>query len=147
MLKADITGDRRRRQDGFLLIEVLIASLILTASIAATMYLFRIGFQSLQRVKDSNIVSSKVPESINYLRAFAINNVHGTASLGDGVELSWDTELERQGSPSILINTQTQYNIFLYKIEFKLTHDTLSRDYRIVLFKYMPKTGVSDEIP
>lgn len=98
-------------------------------------------------MKDSNIISSKVPEAINYLRAFAINNAHGTVSLGDGVELSWDTELQRQGAPSILINTQTQYNIFLYKIEFRLTHDTLSRDYRIVLFKYKPKTGVSDEIP
>jgi len=34
---------------GFLILEVMIASLILTAGVAATMYLFRLGFQFLER--------------------------------------------------------------------------------------------------
>ncbi|MBF0486611.1 MAG: hypothetical protein HQK98_00485 [Nitrospirae bacterium] len=137
----------KRHQDGFLVIEILIAGLILTASIASTMYLFRIGFQSLARVRDSNIISSKVPEAINYLRAFAIKAAQGTESLGDGVDISWKTELERKGTPSILINTTTQYDIYLYRVDFTLTYDTLTRDYRVVLFKYKPKSGRSDEIP
>ncbi|MEO5360322.1 MAG: hypothetical protein H7843_07715 [Nitrospirota bacterium] len=139
--------DKHDREDGFLVIEILIAGLILTASIASTMYLFRIGFESLARVKGSNIISSKVPQAVNYLRAFAVKSAHGKGSLGDGVDISWDTELQRQGTPSILINAPTQYDIYLYRVDFKLTYDTLSRDYRIVLFKYKPKSGNSDDIP
>ena len=35
-------------QRGFLVLEILIAGLILTASIAATMYLFRMGYEYLR---------------------------------------------------------------------------------------------------
>lgn len=140
-------SDSRRFEDGFLVIEILIASLILTASIASTMYLFRIGFESLQRVKDSNMIASKVPEAINYLRAFAIKSAHGTEAIGEGVTVSWDTVLERQGTPSILINATTRYDIYLYRVNFKLTYGLLSRDYSIVLFKYKPKSGELDDIP
>ncbi|MBF0320803.1 MAG: hypothetical protein HQL01_13475 [Nitrospirae bacterium] len=142
----DNPQDKRRGQGGFLVIEILIAGLILTASIASTMYLFRIGLESLQRVKESNIIASKVPQAINYLKASAIKDAHGSESLGDGVSVSWDTELERHGTPSILINTSTQYDIYLYRVNFKLTYNTLKRDYQVVLFKYKAKSDRPDEV-
>ena len=45
-----MTGEK-----GFLVLEVLIAGLILTASIAASMYLFKMGFANLERANNSNV--------------------------------------------------------------------------------------------
>ncbi len=58
----------RFSDSGFLILEVMIASLILTAGVAATMYLFRLGFQYLERANDSNLLSSKLPQVINYMK-------------------------------------------------------------------------------
>ena len=41
---------KKEKSRGFLVLEVLIAGLILTASIASAMYLFRMGFDHMERV-------------------------------------------------------------------------------------------------
>jgi Tfp pilus assembly protein PilV len=48
---------RVNQPKGFLVLEILIAGLILTASIAATMYLFRVGTLYLEKVNQSNMLS------------------------------------------------------------------------------------------
>jgi len=53
---------------GFLVLEILIAGLILTSGIAATMYLFRMGFEHLERAKISNTLSAKLIQASGLIR-------------------------------------------------------------------------------
>ncbi|KJU82747.1 hypothetical protein MBAV_005057 [Candidatus Magnetobacterium bavaricum] len=129
---------------GFLVIEILIASLILTASIAATMYLFRVGFTTLQQVRQSNMVSSKVPVAINYLKASEMKNIKSTAELGEGVTMTWKSIPIGESSVTVSPNSADLFEISLYKVDFVLTCETLSRDYEITIFKYRSK-GSSEQ--
>ncbi|MBF0316851.1 MAG: hypothetical protein HQL04_01650 [Nitrospirae bacterium] len=133
-------------KSGFLVIEILIASLILTASIAATMYLFRVGFKTLQQVRQSNMVASKVPVAINYLKATEMKNIASTAELGEGVTMTWKSIPIGESSPTISPNSTGLFEISLYKVDFTLTYETLSREYEVTVFKHRPKGAVEQPL-
>ena len=59
---------KHARQLGFLVLEILIAGLILTASIAATMYLFRMGYNYLDKANQINVLSSKLIQASGLLK-------------------------------------------------------------------------------
>jgi hypothetical protein len=123
-----------KRDEGFLLIEVLIAGLIITASIASTMYLFKIGFRSLGTVNNSNQLSSKLSQSINLLKAIDIEEEEGTEDVGDGVTLVWKSKLLER--TSLLLDTgegniSSNHELFLYKINFQLEYNDTGRDYEL----------------
>ena len=129
---------------------MLVAGVILTASIAAAMYLFRIGAQNLERVNNSNLVSSKLPQALSLLRGLDLNTLQGSEDLGDGVSLVWGAKLleELKRAPS---NVDVRgriltggYEMYLYEVNFSLEYqDRLKREYSIHVFKSNPLQSAS----
>ena len=88
-----------RREKGFIVIEILIAGLILTASIAATMYLFRMGFEHLERANQSNILASKLTQATGLFDTLDLQKKSGEEDIGEGIKLKWDARLLRSSKP------------------------------------------------
>lgn len=123
---------------GFILIEVLIAGLILTSTVAATMYLFRVGFQHLERANISNVLSSKLPQSINLLKSIELEEKNGTEEIGDGAVLTWDAGLVSKARSMLGTsegNIPSIHELTLYRVNFRLSYKFITRDYEIKVFK------------
>jgi hypothetical protein len=141
---------------GFLLIEVLISSMILTSGIAATMYLFRVGYQSLERARQSNLVSSKIPYAVNFLQTDGYADQSGSEQLGDGVVLTWTSRIADRKEPvavqkkkpghvnsndifaalgddseGLKTSLPKYYTMLLYKVNFTVSYMDLRRDYEL----------------
>jgi hypothetical protein len=124
----------RFSDSGFLILEVLIASLIITASVAATMYLFRTGFETLERVNDSNVVSAKLPQAVNLLKTFDMDQKSGSEDMGDDVALQWESELIEKTRPvfdSPEGAVQSPFELYIYKVKLSIYYKSLEREYSI----------------
>ena len=140
-----------KNERGFLVLEVLVAGLILTASIAATMYLFRIGAASLERVNDSNLLSSKLPQAVSLIRGLDVDAEQGSTDLGDGVRLEWRSKLVERIKSS-QVNPELAglrgigiFDLDLFEVDFSLVReDRLTREYTIHVFRYEGLQAPSD---
>ncbi len=124
---------------GFLVLEILIAGIVLTSSIAASMYLFRMGFDYLGRANDSNVITSKLPDAMNLLRTVDLAQEKDEVSMGDEVTLTWDAQLQEKMRPVVRHAEGTGLSAFehyLYKVRFRLRYKTLEREYEMHVFKY-----------
>jgi hypothetical protein len=127
------------REKGFLVLEILIAGLILTASIAATMYLFRMGYIYIEKARQSNILSSKLIQTTGLFKTLELNQKSGTENLGDGVVLQWEAKLLETSRPA---RTDTefpipsQHELYLYRVDFSLNYQDVKRDYHVNVFRY-----------
>ncbi|MFZ4439712.1 MAG: hypothetical protein ACOYOS_14890 [Syntrophales bacterium] len=129
----------RRRERGFLVLEILIAGLILTASIAATMYLFRLGYGYLEKTRQSNILSSKLIQAHGLIKTLSLDRKSGTEEMGGGVTLKWEAKLLNSSRPSsgegeFLV--QLPHQLFIYQVDFTAQFQDLARDYRINVFRF-----------
>ena len=126
---------------GFLLIEILIASLILTSSIAATMYLFRVGQEHLARADVSNVLSVKLQQAVSLLDTIDLASKSGAEDMGDGVTLDWQAELLAKTTPAVSVGEEnvsisSPFNLLLYKVDFTLQYSGNTRDYEINMLRY-----------
>ena len=119
----------------------MIAGLILTASIAATMYLFRMGFDHLERANQSNILSSKLTQATGLIRTLDMQKKSGEEDLGEGVTLKWDTRLLGSSRP---VRGQGEFTIasmhelLLYRVLFSLNYKGIVQEYKVNVFRYKP---------
>lgn len=129
-----------RNERGFLVLEVLIASLILTASVAATMYLFRIGSEGLERANRSNLLSSKLPQAVNLVKILDLNSKEGSEDLGDGLIMTWKARLLEKTRPDISTQEGREkgmHELYLYQVNFDLAgREGLKREYKLNVFRY-----------
>jgi hypothetical protein len=124
---------------GFLVLEILIAGLILTSSIAASMYLFRMGFIYLEKANDSNIIASKLPQAVNLLKTIDLRQSAGNESLGDGVTLVWESKSVEKIRPLLKLPEGpilSPFEHYLYTVRLKLVYKITEREYEIRLFRY-----------
>lgn len=155
---------RRAAAGGFLLVEVLISTMILTSGIAATMYLYRVGYESLERVRQSNLVSSKVPYAVNFLQTDGYAAGNGSEELGDGVVLTWKSRIADRRQPASVEKKKTgkpvdpndffsamgyvddgapktslpeYFTMLLYKVEFTVSYMELRRDYELEVVQFI----------
>lgn len=129
---------------GFLVIETLIAGLVLTSAIAATMYLMQMGYQHLERANNASLLASKLPQVANYLKTTELGAKHGVVDMGEGVELVWDATLERTlipGNKGAENTPPKPFKVSLYKVEFKLTKGMYWRDYKLSVLQYISEKG------
>jgi hypothetical protein len=140
-----------KNEKGFLVLEMLVAGLILTASIAAAMYLFRIGAQNLERVNNSNLLSAKLPQALSLLRALDLKKAAGTEELGDGVLLRWQSKLMEElvpgqaGGRPLAPIVRAAHELYLFQVDFSLEYeDRLKREYSIDVFRYKPIQSLSE---
>ena len=131
----------RLREQGFLVLEILIAGLILTASIAASMYLFRMGYTYLEKVNLSNVLSSKLVQTAGLLKTLDMEKQTGVEDMGDDVSLKWTARLLGKAQPTRgggEFAVTSAHELLLYRVEFSLVYQGVSRDYQTNVFKYKP---------
>jgi len=136
-----------KEHGGFLLIDTLIAGLIISSSIAATMYLFRVGFESLMRASRSNAISAKVAPAINLMKTLDLDKGGGSEDLGDGITVQWNSALALQthrttsGEGGVIVPTPSW--VYLYNVRFTILSKDLSRDYeaKMLRYKYVESSG------
>lgn len=134
-------GVKKHREKGFLVLEILIAGLILTASIAAAMYLFQMGYNYLEKANQSNTLSSKLMQATGLFRTLEIEKKIGVADMGGGVNLKWEAVLLNSSRPTWgggEFAVTSAHQLFLYRVDFSLTYQNASREYRINVFRYKP---------
>ncbi len=127
-----------KRNDGFLLVEILIAGLIISVSIAATMHLFQVGFNHLGRVNISNQFASRLSQSINLLKTIDPEEDEGTEDVGEGVTMVWKSKLLESARPLIdtgEITIPSNHEVSLYKINFQLKYNDTERDYELNILR------------
>ena len=135
---------RDHQEKGFIVVEILIAGLILTASIAATMYLFRMGFDYLERANQSNILSSKLTQATGLIRTLDMQRKSGEEDLGEGVTLKWEARLLGSARP---VKGQAEnfiasaHELSLYRVLFSLNYKGIVQEYKVNVFRYKPISG------
>nr|CBX27912.1 hypothetical protein N47_G32360 [uncultured Desulfobacterium sp.] len=130
-----------KSEKGFLVLEILIAGLILTAGIATTMYLFRIGYTYLEQARKSNILSSKLIQTSGLFKSLDLNQKTGTEDLGDGVNLTWEAKLLETSRPVQTYGdnpASSLHELYLYEVDFSLSYQDVKRDYIVNVFRYKP---------
>ena len=132
------------------MLEILIAGLILTAGIAATMYLFRLGYGYLEKARQSNVMSSKLLQAAGLLKTLDLDSQKGAVGMGDGLELKWQARLLMSskttsgGSESAL---QSLHELRLYSVDLTVQYQGLTRDYRLNVFRYRPLLSPAQIMP
>ena len=132
---------RNHQEKGFIVIDIMIAGLILTASIAATMYLFRMGFDYLERANQTNVLSSKLTQATGLIRTLDMQKKSGEEDLGEGVILKWDARLLGSSRP---VKGQAEnaiasaHELSLYRVLFSLNYKGIVQEYKVNVFRYKP---------
>jgi hypothetical protein len=138
---------REEKSRGFLVLEVLIAGLILTASIASAMYLFRMGFDHMERVNDVNLLSAKLLQAGSLLKIMELEKQSGTEELGDGVIMKWKSRLVARNNQiglgtnsfsGVAVKRNSSHDLFLYRVDFILQFKGSMREYHINVFRSRP---------
>ena len=132
---------KNHQKKGFIVVEILIAGLILTSSIAATMYLFRMGFDHLERANQSNILSSKLTQATGLVRTLDFQKDSGEEDIGEGVMLKWKLNLLGSSKPikgEGEMPISSLHELLLYRVNFSLQYKGSIREYQINVFKFKP---------
>ena len=136
-----ISNIKNHQKNGFIVLDILIAGLILTASIAATMYLFRMGFDYLERANQSNLLSTKLTQATGLIRTLELEKKSGEEDIGEGVTLKWNAQLLGSSRPTkgeAEFSIQSIHELLLYRVLFNLNYKGLVREYKINVFRYKP---------
>ena len=132
---------RNHQKEGFIVVDIMIAGLILTASIAATMYLFRMGFDYLERANQSNVLSSKLTQATGLIRALDMEKKSGEEDLGESVTLKWDARLLDASRPvrgQGELSVPPMHELLLYRVLFSLNYKGIVQEYKVNVFRYKP---------
>lgn len=138
---------KKQRQRGFLVLEILIAGLILTASIAATMYLFSLGYGYLEKTRQSNVLSAKLIQASGLLKTLELDRQSGTEEMGGGVTMKWQARLLGTSRPIFgegEFAVQSLHELSIYRVDFTTQYQGMARDYRINVFRYKPLSSDRD---
>jgi len=134
---------------GFLVLEILIAGLILTSGIAATMYLFRMGLEHLEKAKISNTLSTKLIQVSGLMQTLDLGKKGGIEEMGDGVNLVWDARRLASVQPIATAATgkisKSSYELSLYKVHFTLSLQGVVREYSLSVFRFNSLASPKDE--
>ncbi|MEN2985836.1 MAG: hypothetical protein ABDH16_04190 [Thermodesulfovibrionaceae bacterium] len=124
-----------KNHKGFVLIEILISGVILASCIAASMYLFKVGYQHLGKADNVYLIHSKIPLAINLIKAS--EKREGTEELGDGVILKWNSELISKSIASGQIEQrEVKFYIYLYKVYFIIGNQDEQKSYEFYVVKH-----------
>lgn len=130
-------------QRGFLLLEVLVAGLILTASIACAMYIFKVGFGHLERADRSNLLSAKLLQASSALKIAELEKLTGRENLGDGVNLRWSAQLigrQLAREPARAQERANMHDLYLYRVDFALEYQGVVEEHQVHVFRSRPVT-------
>jgi len=135
----------KRSNIGSITIDVLIAGMILTAGIAASMYLFKLGFRYLEKANTANAIALKVAQAPALLRTIDLTKESGFEELGDGVTLKWTSKLISKSRPERLTEVKifSSHEFYLYEVTLNFEYKETTKTYKINVFR--SKSLVSPE--
>jgi prepilin-type N-terminal cleavage/methylation domain-containing protein len=123
MMRLHCISNRRSKQAGFTLIEVLIASAITIASMGLLMQLFSSGLDRMNRVSlNANLIIAE-KELINRLQMINPALISEGAGTVEGLEFSWEAKVVKpfaKMSENIGDDNFPKY-VALYEIDIDLT--------------------------
>ena len=131
----------KREEGGFLVLEILIAGLVLTASIAVTMYMFRLGYGYLDQTRKSNEISSMLIQAAGFIKTLDLDRQSGTEEIDNNVKLTWKAKLLSKSRPSYgqaESQVQSPHELWIYQVNFTLQYKEALKDYQTNVFKYKP---------
>jgi hypothetical protein len=105
------------------------------------MYLFRMGFDYLERANQSNLLSSKITQATGLIRTLDMQKSSGEEDIGEGVTLKWEARLLGSSRPIKgwgEFSVQSIHDLLLYRVLFSLNYKGLIREYQINVFRYKP---------
>jgi len=135
----------KKFKKGSITIDVLIAGMVLTAGIAASMYLFNLGFQYLEKANTANAIALKIAQTPALLRTLDLSKDSGVEDLGDGVTLEWTSKLIAKSRPERLgeVKIPSMHELYLYEVTLNFKYKDTVKTYKINVFR--SKIGVSPE--
>lgn len=134
----------RNNNRGFITIDILIAGVILTAGIAASAYLFRVGFDYLDRANKANTLALKISQTPALLRTLDLDKESGKEDLGDGVTLNWTAKLFSKTRPSNVSGETpmpSMHEFYLYEVNLTYQYKDLSKSYKVNVFRSKSLSG------
>ena len=140
---------KNHQKKGFIVLDILIAALILTSSIAATMYLFRMGFDYLERANQSNVLSSKLTQATGLIRTLDMQKSPGKEDIGEGVTLQWEARLLGASRPvkeGGEFSIPPLHELLLYPVNFRLNYKENTREYQVNVFRYKPLSSPEEMV-
>ncbi|MCX8034514.1 MAG: hypothetical protein N3A00_04275 [Thermodesulfovibrio sp.] len=135
---------KRNSSKGFITIDILIAGVILTAGIAASAYLFRLGFDYLDRANKANTIALKISQTPALLRTLDFEKESGKEELGDGVMLSWTAKLLSKSRPATMTGeapVSSMHELYLYEVTLSFEYKDLIRTYKVNVFRSKSLSG------
>ena len=129
---------RIKLKRGSITIDVLIAGMILTAGIAASMYLFRLGFQYLEKANTANAIATKISQTPALLRTLDLSQGSGVEDLGDGVTLEWTSKLIAKSRPERFVEevkTLSRHELYLYEVVLNFKYKDTVKTYKVNVFR------------
>jgi len=135
----------KKFKKGSITIDVLIAGMVLTAGIAASMYLFNLGFQYLEKANTANAIALKIAQTPALLRTLDLSKDSGVEDLGDGVTLEWTSKLIAKSRPERLgeVKIPSMHELYLYEVTLNFKYKDTVKTYKINVFR--SKISVSPE--
>jgi hypothetical protein len=114
------------------------------------MYLFRMGFDYLERANQSNLLSSKLPQATGLIRTLDMQKSSGEEDIGEGVTLKWEARLLGSSKPikgEGEMTIQSIHELFLYRMNFRLNYKEIVREYQVNVFRYKPLYSPGEMLP
>ena len=129
--------EKIRKHSGSITVDILIAGIVLTAGIAASLYLFRLGYNYLERANTAQLLALKVSQAPAILRTLDLSEGSGTQDLGDGVTLKWSARLLAKSRPERVGETKMLaiHELYLYEVVLEFHHKEMIRTYKVNLFR------------
>jgi len=127
----------KRFKRGSITVDILIAGVVLTAGIAASMYLFRLGFNYLEKANTAQLISTKVSQTPALLRTLDFSQEEGLEDLGDGVTLKWSAKLIAKSRPERVGETKmlAMHELYLYEVTLNYHYKDTVRSYKVNIFR------------
>lgn len=128
------------KYQGFLLVEVLISAFILASAVALSMYLFRMGFVYLEKTREINLISSKVPQVIAYLNKVAdFSKGKEEIRLGEDILLVWEAKRIEKIKPGVSLSeggVVYPYELELYEVKYTIKTEKREKNYKTYVVRY-----------
>ena len=127
----------KRFKRGSITVDILIAGVVLTAGIAASMYLFRLGFNYLEKANTAQLIATKVSQTPALLRTLDFSQEEGIEDLGDGVTLKWSAKLIAKSRPERVGETKmlAMHELYLYEVTLNYHYKDTVRSYKVNIFR------------
>lgn len=141
-----------KRVEGFILLEILVAGVIIVSAMSAVIYLTKLGIEQYEKVENNKKIFSTLPIVIGYLESLSIQdllNGKGGYDTGYG-KLLWESKLLDSDSPVVDIDMtgkeiHSKFKHYLFKVKISLRFHNYSYENEIYLTKY-EETQKDDEI-